>query len=289
MMGQRLRELLDSTPVVYAPGAWDGLSALLIERAGFPAIGASGFAISARYGLPDAQLYTMTENLNAVREMVAAVNIPVIADIDTGYGNAVNVFRTVREFERAGAAAMHIEDQASPKRCPMCVGDPVEVVGKKEALGRIAAALDARTDDSVMIIARCDATGADAMDRIVAYADAGADMIMPVSRTFKNVAEVKACHEACGKPLMLSLSPTSWVEREFTRQRLIECGVSIASMPLQALYAATTAVQNTLSRLMETECPSAVTRENIAHDDFADLIGFGEVRRIENDYVPSRA
>jgi len=139
MRRQSLRALLNKEEVVFAPGAWDALSALLIEQAGFRALCGSGFAISAGLGMPDAELYTMTENAETIRRMAAVTTIPIIADIDTGYGNAVNVMRTVRAFEGAGASAVFMEDQLAPKRCPICVGDPLPIIGIEEAVGKIQA------------------------------------------------------------------------------------------------------------------------------------------------------
>ena len=131
---QRLRKLLKTREVIITTGAYDALSAKVIEQAGIPAIITTGFGISAsRIGRPDAELYTMTENLEAVRNMVQTVEIPVIADLDTGYGNALNVIRTVREFAGAGCAGGILEDQLSPKRCPACV-DSFELVPLGEAL-----------------------------------------------------------------------------------------------------------------------------------------------------------
>ena len=139
-----LRDLLKRDEVLITLGAHDALSAKIIEKAGIQAIISAGFGISASYlGKPDAELYTMTENLAIVRNMASSVGIPVIADLDTGYGNAVNVIRTVKEFEKAGCAGGVLEDQLAPKRCPACVS-AVEIIPLDEAVGKIQAAVDAR-------------------------------------------------------------------------------------------------------------------------------------------------
>ncbi len=114
--------------LVYAPGVWDGLTAKLAEQAGFSALCASGFAVSAALGLPDAELYTMTENLQAVRTIREASSLPLVADIDTGYGNAVSAARTATRFAEAGVQGVFMEDQLSPKKCPICVGEPVDLI-----------------------------------------------------------------------------------------------------------------------------------------------------------------
>src|SRR5690606_33928555 len=131
--------------------AYDALSAKMIERAGFDAVMTSGFGVSASHlGMPDAELYTMSENLTVARNVVSVVDRPVVADSDTGYGNAINVMRTIREFENAGVSAVILEDQVAPKRCPICVGG-VEVIPMEEAVAKIRAAKEARRDPNMLI------------------------------------------------------------------------------------------------------------------------------------------
>ncbi len=190
----RLRELLKGPEIVIAPGAYDGLTARLIELEGFPVVYATGAGISnSQYGLADMGLTSMAEILSQVYKMVGAVSIPVVADADTGYGNALNIFRTVREFMRAGVAAVQIEDQVSPKRCGHFSGK--EVIPTKEAVLKIQAAVEARGDSNLVIIARTDAIAvhglSDAVERARAYVEAGADAIFaeaPLSR--EELAEV---------------------------------------------------------------------------------------------------
>jgi methylisocitrate lyase len=287
MTRKNLKSLLASEDTVFAPGAWDGLSALLIQDAGFKALTSSGFAVSASLGMPDAELYTMTENLEAVRRMAYVTDIPIIADIDTGYGNAVNVMRTVREFEAAGAAAIFMEDQLAPKRCPICVGDPLPVIPRAEAVGKIKAAVDARRNSDTIIIARCDSHGADAMERTIAYAEAGADMIMPVTKTFDTIEQFKACHDATGLPLVLSLTPSTWVERDFTPEQLKYVGCKIALLPLQVLYAGITGMRKTLTDLAANPYAPASTADHIRHHDFVKVIGFPEIEELQTKYMPA--
>jgi methylisocitrate lyase len=287
MTRKSLRALLASEDVVFAPGAWDGLSALLIQDAGFKALTSSGFAVSASLGMPDAELYTMTENLEAVRRMAYVTDIPIIADIDTGYGNAVNVMRTVREFEAAGASAIFMEDQLAPKRCPICVGDPLPIIPLPEAVGKIRAAVDARRNADTIIIARCDSHGQDAMERTVAYAEAGADMIMPVTKTFDTIDQFKACHEATGRPLVISLTTSTWVERDFTPEKLKYAGCKIALLPIQVLYAGVTAMRKTLADLVANPYAPASTGNHIRHHDFVKLIGFPKIEELQLKYMPA--
>ncbi len=285
MTRQALRSLLDQEDVIFAAGAWDGLSALLIEAAGFSAMCSSGFGVAAALGVPDAGIYTMTENVAAVRRMTAVTKIPIIADIDTGYGNAVNVIRTVHEFESAGASAVFLEDQVTPKRCPISRVEAPAVISEEEAVGKIRAALDIRQSSDFLIIARTDAQGPEALERAVAYAQAGADLVMPVSRSLSSVAEVRRCYEACKKPLMLSLTSSTWMEQEFTRERLVEAGVKIALFPTQALYAAVAAVRRVLAELRATDYAPSVTTEAIPHESFLRLLGFDRLDELERQYV----
>src|SRR5918996_3425292 len=178
----RLRELLRSTPLI-VPGCYDALSARVLERAGFPAVYMTGYGTSlALLGLPDAGLATMSEmHLNA-RYIANAVRVPVIADADNGYGNAINVMRTVREYIQTGVAAIHLEDQIIPKRCGHVAGR--RVIPMDEALGKYRAAAEARRDldPDFVIVARTDARGAhggsldEAIRRANAYLEAGADL-----------------------------------------------------------------------------------------------------------------
>ena len=156
---QMLRQLLKRDKLLVAPGCFDGLSARLVEEAGFEAAYLSGGAVARSMGIPDIGLVTLSESIDRAAQVVATVKIPIIADADTGYGNVVNLVRTVREFERAGVAAIHIEDQITPKRCGHL--DDKEVIPLAEMEKKLQAALATRTDPDFCIIARTDARGVD--------------------------------------------------------------------------------------------------------------------------------
>lgn len=274
-----------SDRLVHAPGVWDGLTARLAEQAGFPALCASGFAISAALGYPDAELYTMSENLHAVRTIREASTLPVIADIDTGYGNAVNAARTARRFADAGVAAVFMEDQRSPKRCPLIPGAEIELTDLAEAQGKVRAVKDAAGD--MIVIARTDAKGDEALRRAEAYVQAGADMIMPVTKTFSSVEEWAKCHDLVGVPLMATLTASAWTEREFTPEVMEQIGVRLALLPTQVLMAVTGAAQQALRRLAAGEAPAAVSEDGLSHHDFVGLIGMDEVERQQQKYLPA--
>ncbi len=177
---QRLRQLLHEPGLVIAPGAYDGLSARLIEQAGFDVVYMTGSgAANSLLGQPDVGLTTMTEMANQAARICAAVELPVVADADTGYGGLLNVRRTIQEYERAGVAGLHIEDQTFPKRCGHFAGKTVVPI--EEGVARIRAALAARRDPDLVIIARTDAAAVEGLDaalrRARAYEDEGADML----------------------------------------------------------------------------------------------------------------
>jgi 2-methylisocitrate lyase-like PEP mutase family enzyme len=174
-----LRNRLRAPGLLVAPGVYDGLSARIAATAGFEAIYASGGAIARSAGVPDLGLLSLTEVLARLREIVDAADLPVIADADTGYGNALNVFRTVREFERLGVAALHLEDQASPKKCGH-YADKV-LITPDEMVGKLRAAIDARRAPDLVVIARTDARAVEGLPAAIRrgslYAEAGADVI----------------------------------------------------------------------------------------------------------------
>src|SRR5438309_11365427 len=175
---QAMRHLIARTGYTMVPGAYDTLTARLVEQAGFAAVYLTGGGYSRANGYPDLGLLTLPENVRFIGLTVEAVGIPVIADADTGYGNAINVIRTVREYEKSGVAAFHIEDQVSPKKCGHYEGK--EVISLGEMVGKIRAASDTRRDPDLVIIARSDARAIEglqaAIDRVNAYLEAGADV-----------------------------------------------------------------------------------------------------------------
>jgi 2-methylisocitrate lyase-like PEP mutase family enzyme len=268
---------------VWAAGAYDALSARLIEEAGFDALLTSGFGISASYlGQPDAELYTMSENLAVTHNVVNAVSIPVIADIDTGYGNAINVMRTVREFEAAGVAAVILEDQVAPKRCPICVAG-VEVIPLEEGVAKIEAAAAARRDPNMLIIARTDVVSeAEAIERGKAYVKAGADVIQPISKCFRSIEGLRAMRQGCGVPL--SLQVLGWLERDLSPKEIEEIA-GIATFPLVPLMTATHALRENLKALAEKHSSKELPRPVVDHNDFIEFIGFKEVEELQLKYL----
>lgn len=268
---------------IWAAGAYDALSAKLINEAGFDALLTSGFGISASFlGQPDAELYTMTENLAVTHNVVNAVDIPVVADIDTGYGNAINVMRTVREFERAGVGAVILEDQVSPKRCPICVAG-VEVVPLDEGISKIEAAVAARQDPNMLIIARTDVVDeAEAIERGKAYVKAGADIIQPISKCFNSIEGLRAMRQGCGVPLSLQI--LGWLEKDLSPKEIEEVA-GIATFALVPLMTVAAALRENLKVLAEKRSAKDLPRPVTNHNEFIDFIGFTEVEELQLKYL----
>ena len=278
----KLRAMLDAGKTIWSAGAYDALSAILIDQAGFDAVFTTGFGISASHlGQPDVEIYTMTENLGVVRHMINAIDRPLIADGDTGYGNVVNVMRTVREFERAGAAGIVFEDQLIPKRCP-AAATKVDVLPAMEAARKIRAACDARRDKDFIIVARTDADSiSEATERACLYAEAGADLIQPISRTMKSIGDLRALRDACKRPLSLQI--IGWLEKELTPAE-IESVAGLAVFPLVPLMTVTSAMKQNLAQLAENRHARGLPLPQTSMDEFKKLIGFTEIERLQDRY-----
>jgi 2-methylisocitrate lyase-like PEP mutase family enzyme len=245
---QHLRRRVENGETVWFAGAQDALSALLVDQSDFDGVFTTGFGISASLlGQPDMELYTLSENVAVVDHIANVVRKPIFADADTGYGNSLNVARTVRALEKAGVAALQLEDQVSPKRCPAAAAQ-MDTIPVSEAVGKIRAAVDARQDPDLLIVARTDVTDAnEAMDRAARYAEAGADLIQPIARTFQSYEALVQLREVCGRRLSLQLAEGIWME-ELDRTQ-IESVAGFATYPLVALMSTVYAVQSNLAAL----------------------------------------
>src|SRR5208283_3009249 len=249
MQAKKLRQLISQPGLIVAPGAYDAWSARLIEKAGFPVVYMTGYGVSASaIGQPDIGLLTMTEMVNVARNMVNAINIPLIADGDTGYGGILNVIRTVREYEQAGIAAIQMEDQVYPKRCGHMEGK--QLVPVEEMITKLRAAVHARQSPDFIIIARTDAravTGLqDAIARANAYAEVGADVIFLEAP--ESVEEMKVIAASIDRPLLANMvesGKTPFLDSN----ALLEIGYKIIIYPVSSLYTVTKAVARTLQKL----------------------------------------
>lgn len=284
----RLRELLAAPELVVAPGAFDALSARLVAQAGFPAVYMTGFGTAASVlGQPDVGLLTMTEMVNraaALADVCGAT--PLIADADTGYGSPLNVRRTVREYERAGVAAVQIEDQVWPKKCGHMDGK--QVIARDEMVQKIRAAVDARHDSALVIIARTDAnavTGlADALDRGQAYREAGADVVFIEAP--QSVDELKTiAHAFSGAPLLYN-----WVEQGkspmLSLDEIRQLGFKLVIFPVSLLFAATHAMLDMLDLFRRGETSTPAAERLVTFRQFTDQIGLPAIQQLEQRYNP---
>ena len=284
---QRLRALIDAAEPLVAPGAYDALSARLVEQAGFEAVYLTGFGASAsRIGRPDVGLLSATDMVDQVRRLVDAVDRPVIADADTGYGNAINVIHTVRAYEQAGVAALQLEDQVMPKKCGHMSGKVV--IPAEEMVGKIRAAVDARRDPELVLIARTDAAAVhgldDAIARARAYAGAGADVLFVEAPTSEDAIARVASELADVAPLVFN-----WAEGGRTPpislERIAELGFSLVIYPIATLLAATAAVRSVLQTIATDGSPITAMDALPTFDEFTDLIGLPEVQALEARYA----
>jgi 2-methylisocitrate lyase-like PEP mutase family enzyme len=291
----RLRELIARGPTLYVPGCYNAMSGRVLEAAGFEAIYMTGYGTSLSLtGLPDVGLATMSEMVANARYIAAAVQVPLIADADTGFGNAINVIRTIREYIGAGVAGIHMEDQVSPKRCGHVAGRLV--IPMEEAVGKIRAAVDARNalDPDFVLVARTDARGAsggsldEAIRRVNAYLGAGADLAFVEGPT--TAQEVyRICREVKGAVFynMTGVSP------RFTLEEMRALGVAICISPNAMLRAALGAMHD-LALQLRQEGPVAETRfmEEFKGHPLGDLhtfAGFDQIRAWEKEYLGEEA
>lgn len=274
-----LRTLLNRGALLTAPGVFDGLSARVAEAAGFAALYVSGGAIARSMGYPDLGLVTFTEMQKRLDEIRAVTTVPLIVDADAGYGNALNVMRTVRAYARAGAAALHIEDQVEPKRCGHY--DGAQVVSPEAMIEKIAAAVEARGSNGTVLIARTDARAAlgldAAIERAQAYAAAGADAIfVEAPRTEDEIVRIAAEVDA---PLLINMfhgGKTPLVPRE----RLAALGYRIMIVPSDLQRAALRAMQRAAAALHRDGHTQSVAGEMASFTERDEVVGLSELQRL---------
>jgi 2-methylisocitrate lyase-like PEP mutase family enzyme len=251
MADRMLRMMIDAGELVVAPGVFDALTAKMAEAQGFRAVYMTGYGTAAmNLGLPDLGLLTMTEMVQNASRISAAVDVPVIADADTGFGNPINVVRAVGEYERAGVTALHMEDQVWPKRCGHMTGK--SVIEAEDMAAKIRAAVDARTDPDLLIIARTDSLATHGLDEAVArmrlYAEAGADVLFIEAPT--SVEEMRRIPKLLpDKPHLVNLAPRT---PNLSISELKDMGYSIAVFPGICLAACVNACIEELRRLAES-------------------------------------
>ncbi|MEQ8193422.1 MAG: oxaloacetate decarboxylase [Rhodospirillales bacterium] len=280
----RLRALLKEREIVPAPGVFDALTAQIAARRGFEALYMGGTASTAALlGAPDVGITTMDEMAANAARIAEASQLPVVADADNGYGNPLNVRRTVRAFERAGAAGIHLEDQMAPKRCGMLAGKALIPAG--EMLAKLKAALDARTDPDFLIVARTDAAHIDtfeeAIERCHAFEEAGADMLFIVPPM--TLDQYKSLKGRFKIPLMFHRD-SSGRSPDLPMRELVETGHRIVIYPTALMFAAMKACGAVLEEIKRTGSLAAVADDLCTFGDLEDTVEWGKVRALEERY-----
>lgn len=285
-----LREKLDKHKLIVAPGAHGPLYARLVEKAGFECVYMTGYGTAANLlCVPDVGLITMSEMVTNVKNICRVVNVPVLADMDTGYGNAINVMRTVNEYEVAGVSGFHIEDQVIPKKCGFMKGKMV--IPKEEMAGKIRACVEARDDENLIIIARTDARaveGNKAMwERANAYVEAGADVIF--AERPESIEDIKGDVKHIRAPLLCNgIRPIYGIESIEDVQRL---GFSILIFPGATWEPACRAVNDFLVEIKKTGTyPDHLkgSEQFFSRDEFGDILGLPQVRGYEEKFLPKK-
>jgi carboxyvinyl-carboxyphosphonate phosphorylmutase len=285
-MSRSLRQLLSGPEPILAPGAYDALTARLVEEAGFAAVYMTGFGTSASLlGRPDVGLLTLSQMADNAARIADAVEIPVIADADTGYGNSMNVIHTVHAYERAGVSAIHIEDQVAPKRCGHMEGK--RVVAAAEMAEKIRAAVEARRSPDFLLIARTDARAVEGLEgalrRARAYREAGADVLfVEAPETDDEVAAIARAFPSV--PLLFNWLEGGGKSPPVPLPRLRELGYRIIIFPLGALLTAAKAVRGLLATIRAEGTPASAFGGMLSFQEFNKLVGLEEIRALDEHF-----
>jgi 2-methylisocitrate lyase-like PEP mutase family enzyme len=279
-----LRARLQSGKILVAPGAYDALTARLLEQAGFEAVYRGGYAASAAaFALPDLGITTLTDMVDHARRMTSAITVPVIADADTGYGEVPQVIHTVHELERAGVAAIQFEDQVFPKRCGHMEGK--KVIPAEEMVVKVRAALDARRNPETVIIARSDATAVTGLDDAIArsrmYADAGADVVFIDAPTSEDDLKAIAAG-GINAVLMVNISEYGKTP-DLGAQRFEELGFGLVIYPSSTLFAAAQSTKELAAALMAEGSTVSSLPRMMPFDEINDILGKDEWDSLEDN------
>ena len=267
------RALLNGSEIVQFPGAINPLNAMLIEQTGFEGVYISGGAFSAAQGLPDIGLTTLTEVVDHGRSIARVTNLPAFIDAATGWGEAMNVARTVQEFEDAGLSGIHLEDQVNPKRCGHLDGK--EVVTTAEMVKRISAAAKGRRDENFVLTARTDARAGEgldaAIDRAKAYVDAGADMIFP--EAMRDLGEFETFAKSVDAPILANMTEFGKSEL-FTTRQLADAGVRVVIYPVTTLRLAMGAITDGLRAIRSEGTQASVVDRMQTRADLYETVDY---------------
>jgi 2-methylisocitrate lyase-like PEP mutase family enzyme len=285
----KLRKLIEDPELLVMPGAYDPISAKLVERAGFKAVQCTGLGITASLlGKPDASIVSMREMVDRTYHIAHAVDIPVMGDGDTGFGNAVNVYYTAQEFERAGAAGVNLEDQVMPKRCGHLAGK--EVVSLEEMVLKLQAARDALTDPDFVINARTDTLALGGIDEAVrrgnAYLEAGATMVFADGVSSRE--QIRALVQGIKGPVGVNMVEGGKTPPSLTFAELQEMGVARVSLPLTTLYASIEGMRYVLEKVKKNGGIQGYEDRIAGFEQTHELIGMNEVYKLEERYLPKQ-
>ncbi|MDM8557065.1 oxaloacetate decarboxylase [Desulfococcaceae bacterium HSG7] len=282
-----LRKYILEDAILVMPGAHDALTAKIVEQAGFKAVTIGGYASSASLlGLPDISFLSLTEMVDCVRRVTDAVSIPVFTDGDTGHGGVLNVRRTVKEIERAGAAGMFIEDQVFPKRCGHMLDK--QVIETEEMIAKVKAAVDVRIDDDFVIMARTDALAVngleDAVERGNLFREAGADLIFVEAPT--TVEQMRVINAEVDAPTLAN-NIEGGKSPLLSAAELEDIGYNTVVFPVAATYAVAKAVGDLMAEIAATGTTAGFSERMVSFDEFNRLIGLDRLRSLERSYFQS--
>lgn len=285
---KRLRARMAETGLVHIMAAHSPFSAILAEQAGFDGLWASGFELSALYGLPDMSLISMTQHLEMLRAIAGRTTLPIMADIDTGYGNAINVIHAIGEYERAGASAVVIEDKTFPKVTSLVAGGRQELLRVEEFQGKIGAAVATRRDPNFLVIARTEALiaglgEAEALDRAKAYVKAGADMILIHSKK-KDPSEIESFSRAWSGAVPLVIVPNAYPDLDAERVKALR-NVHMMIYGNYGIRAAATAMRETFRRIIADGGVQNVHKDILPVEEIFRLQKMDEVKAAEARFL----
>ena len=280
----QFKKLILDEDILVLPGAYDALSAKIVEQAGFKAVTLGGYPASASLlAKPDVSLLTLTEMVDHIRHLVDAVDIPVFGDGDTGHGNVTNVARTIRLFENAGVAGLFIEDQVFPKRCGHMEGK--QVILAEEMCAKIMAAVDARRDPDLVIMARTDALAVDGLDAAIErgnqYREAGADLIFIEAP--QSIEDMRRITKEVNAPLLANMVEGGKTPI-LSAKELQDIGYSVVAFPLSTLYAAAWALREVTTKLAREGSTRTCLAQMVVFEGFNHLVGLDAIRKAETTY-----
>lgn len=277
----KLRELLATNDYLVAPCAYDALSARAIQAAGFKVAGTTGYGMhGAVLGQPDTGLLALNETVSILSKMADAVDIPILADAEGGYGSAMNVIRTIKEYEKTGVGGLFIEDQKQPPNCPFIKAP--ELISTDEMVGKIRAAVDTRKDKDLVIIARTDAPFEEAIERANAYMEAGADMVKILPKTR---AELEALPSRVNGPIHLGLYANKGINDGMTAVDCGKLGYKIITFPMSCLFANVAATMSILQYIQENGTDEGYTGKVMQFNEYLKFIGVDEYKTLISKYL----